>query len=596
MHEELGGGDQTPPEYHSAWPASPDGSDTPAGDAGQAQDEAVPPPGAEPFTHPGAEPFTPPGAEDDTGPLVPGLGAPAQPSAPGPGQPTAVYPGAPSPPPPPGAYPPPGGYGLGYPGAGYPGAPGYQGQGYQGQGYPGAGYPGGGYPGGNGYPGGGYPGGSYGPLPGGPGYGQRPPPKRTNRVITYVLVAALAAGVGAGTVLAMHHNSNNDASFSLPGAGSIPQPGSGSTGGSSNSSATTKAVTAKVSPGIVDVISTPSYQPGGTLEGTGMILTSSGLVLTNNHVVEGTTHEVAKIANTGQQYNVTVIGTDDTDDVALLKLQGASNLKTVPLGNSNSTQVGQAVVALGNAEGEDGAPAVVTGTITALGRSIQASDAGADTTENLHNMLETNAPIVEGDSGGALANTEGQVIGMDTAAQTSGAAAGTSGFAIPINRALSIARSIAAGHTSAQIQLGYPAFLGVTVARSKNGPSTSSSPQTQLQQLQQGATAGQGNLGGLGGSGGGCLSTSEASAPQSVPNVSSGVVVGGVLCGTPVTSIGMTAGAVITGIDSHTVTSPAELTNVLTGYKVGQSITITWVSSSGQHRTSKLTLIAGPAK
>jgi S1-C subfamily serine protease len=629
MHEELNGGEQQPPEYRSAWSASRNGADDQVspepGDAGQAwQADADAPtqpsaedtgpltPHVDPLT-PGADPLTPradepsaeaaePGSPDaaGTGPLVPGLGAPPD-SSPGYEYPATISPG-PLPPPPPGYYVPPGGYGPGYPGAGYSGYPGagYPGGGYPGAGYPGGGYPGAGYPGG-GYPGGGYEAGGYGAYQGDSGYGQGRPPKRVSRVVTYVLVAALAAGVGAGTVLAMRHNDNNATSFTLPGSGSIPRPGSGSSGGGS-SKLTTQSVVNKVGPGIVDVISTPSYQPGGTLEGTGMVLTKSGLVLTNNHVVEGTTHEIAKIANTGQQYKVTVLGTDSTDDVALLKLDGASNLKTVPLGNSDNAQVGQSVVALGNAEGQDGRPTVVTGTITDLNRSIQASDAGAGTTENLHGMLQTNAPIVEGDSGGALANTQGLVIGMNTAAYTQSAGAGggsSMGFAIPINRALSIARQIKGGHATAQIQLGYPAFLGVTVARSKDGPSTSSSPQTQLRQLQQPLQSGQGGFGGFGGgagSNGGCLSTDQPSAPQNAPNISSGVLVGGVLCGTPVSSVGVTAGAVITGIDSHAITSPAELTNILSAYRPGQSVTLTWVSANGQHRTSKLTLIAGPAK
>jgi S1-C subfamily serine protease len=548
----------------------------------------------------------------------------------GQGYPGAGYPGA--------SYPGGGHVSGGYPGSGYQGGyqdGGYQGGGYQGGGYQGGGYQdggyqdggyqdggyqdggyqdggyqdggyqGGGYPGAS-YPGGGQPGGygtgSYGAYPGDPGYGSYGDggrPKRANRVITYVLVAALAAGVGAGTVLAMRHSSNNSTSFSLPGAGAVPQPGSGSTGGGANSS-TTQSVIKKVGPGIVDVISTPSYQPGGTLEGTGMILNSTGLVLTNNHVVEGTSHEIARIANTGQQYSVTVIGTDDTDDVALLQLNGAKGLKPVPIGNSSAVQMGQSVVALGNADGEDGAPKVVTGSITDLSRSIEASDAGAGTTESLHGMLQTNAPIVEGDSGGALASTQGLVIGMDTAANTQNSTGQSMGFAIPINRALSIARQIAAGNTtSGHIQLGYPAFLGVTVARSGSNPSSSTSLQTQLRELQQAASQqGASGLGGLGGSGrsGGCLSTSQATAPQSAPNVSSGVLIGGVLCSTPVASAGLTTGAVITSIDSQPVTSPAQLTKVLEGYKPNQSITLTWVTTSGQHKTSKMTLISGPAK
>jgi S1-C subfamily serine protease len=509
------------------------------------------------------------------------------------------------------------GYGASGGGYGYPGA-GYQGGGQQGgAGYPGGGYPGGGYPGG-GYPGGGYPGGGYGYggyPPGDPGYGMpggygTPPggygqrPKRPNRVITYVLVAALAAGVGAGTVLAMRHNSNNNTpSFSLPSGNAGGQQGGGASNGGGASKSTARGVAHAVSPGIVDVISTPSYQPGGTLEGTGMIISSNGLVLTNNHVVEGTSHEVAELANnTSRKFPVTVLGTDSTDDVALLKLNGASNLKTVPLGNSDTARVGQAVVALGNAEGQDGAPTVVTGTITNLDRSIEASDAGAGTTENLHDMLQTNAPIVEGDSGGALASTNGKVIGMNTAANTgtTGAPGTSMGFAIPINRAMSIVRQIEAGRTTAQIQLGYPAFLGVTVASSKTGPSTSSSPQAQLQQLKHPPGSQSQGFGGLGGNGGGtshgCLSTDQRSVPAKAANVSSGVLVGGVLCGTPVDAAGMTAGSVITAIDGNAITSPASLTKGLSAYRPGETVSVAWVSPNGQHHTSSLKLAPGPAK
>jgi S1-C subfamily serine protease len=254
-------------------------------------------------------------------------------------------------------------------------------------------------------------------------------------------------------------------------------------------------------------------------------------------------------------------------------------------------------VALGNAEGEDGAPTVVTGTITDLDRSIEASDAGAGTTENLHHMLQTNAPIVEGDSGGALAAMDGKVIGMNTAANssTTGGGGGTSmGFAIPINRALSIARQIASGKTTAKIQIGLPAFLGVTVASSKSGPSTSTNPQVQLQQLQQPA----GGLGGLGGgnSSNGCLATDQAVAPASAANVSSGALIGGVLCNTPGSQAGMTGGSVIIAIGGHAVTSPASLTNVLNNYRPGQTVPVTWVSPSGQHHVSSVKLAPGPAK
>ena len=129
-----------------------------------------------------------------------------------------------------------------------------------------------------------------------------------------------------------------------------------------------------------------------------------------------------KIPATGQVFkSVTVLGTDATDDVALLQLNGATGLHPVPRGNSSLVRKGDTVVALGNAEGRDGKPTVVAGSVTATDQSIRATDEGAGTTENLHGMLETNAPIVSGDSGGALANLQGQVIGMNTAANSSGA-------------------------------------------------------------------------------------------------------------------------------------------------------------------------------
>ena len=315
-------------------------------------------------------------------------------------------------------------------------------------------------------------------------------------------------------------------------------------GGNGSTNAKVAAAAQKVSPGIVNIISSPRYQDG-TLEGTGMILSSSGLVLTNNHVVEGTSKWRVKIPGSNQVFNsVTVLGTDATDDVALLQLNGASGLHPVPRGNSSSVHKGDTVVALGNAEGRDGKPSVVAGSVTGLDQSIRATDEGAGTTENLHGMLETNAPIVSGDSGGALANLQGQVIGMNTAANSSGSpsigggGSGTSqGFAIPLNTALSIASQIGNKEASAKIQIGLPAFLGVTVASASSGPSMFTDPKQQQHQLR--GTGRQNGFGGFGGapSGGnssGCMRlNAQASVPTRIAPVNSGTLVSGVLCGTP---------------------------------------------------------------
>ena len=154
----------------------------------------------------------------------------------------------------------------------------------------------------------------------------------------------------------------------------------------------------------------------------------------------------------GHTYTAKVVGYDQTKDIAVLQLQGASGLKTVNLGDSSTAAVGQKVVALGNAEGKGGTPSVATGKITGLNASITASDEGSGTSEQLTGLINDNAPIQPGDSGGPLVNTSGQVIGIDTAASTvrlpdpAGADHQTQAFAIPINEALSIASQIEAGH------------------------------------------------------------------------------------------------------------------------------------------------------
>ncbi|HMD92177.1 MAG TPA: trypsin-like peptidase domain-containing protein, partial [Trebonia sp.] len=328
------------------------------------------------------------------------------------------------------------------------GNPSYGDQGY---GQPGYGQPGYGQPG-YGQPGYGQPQGGYGAHSGGPGgqspwvgYGPPPPPppgSRFGRVLAYIAVAALAAGVGAGAAVALNRtastsnaqsptntspgsNSGQQNPFSGSGngngLGTAPSNGpgtsNGNSGGTSNGTGplNAQALAAKVDPGIVDITAQLKYNDA-TAEGTGMVISSSGLVLTNNHVIDQATSVSARLVVSGKTYNAQVVGYDSTDDVALLQLEGASGLKTVSFGDSGQVKVGQAVLALGNAGGRGGLPSTAQGTISGLNKTIQASDSGASTTETLHGMLQTNAPIQEGDSGGPLVNSGGKVIGMDTAA------------------------------------------------------------------------------------------------------------------------------------------------------------------------------------
>ena len=240
---------------------------------------------------------------------------------------------------------------------------------------------------------------------------------------------------------------------------------SGSSGGSGPSDAS--AIAAKVDPGLVDINTTLGYSQEQAA-GTGIVLTSNGVILTNNHVINGATKISVTDVGNQKTYTAKVVGYDRSHDIAVLQLQNASGLQTAPTDTSNAS-VGENVVGVGNAGGTGGTPSAAGGTVTALNQSITASDEGDGTSEQLHGLIETNADIQPGDSGGALVNTSGQVIGVDTAAsagfsfQTNGQSQGTQGFAIPINTALSVARQIEAGNSSSTVHIGETAFLGVEI-------------------------------------------------------------------------------------------------------------------------------------
>jgi len=378
-----------------------------------------------------------------------------------------------------------------------------------------------------------------------------------------VVVAALAAGAGAGAVVALNHGSQSGNTISSQ---QIPSPNRNAAGSANTANINLQSVANKVQPGVVDINSTLKYQDGAAA-GTGMVLSSDGVVLTNNHVVEGSTHLTATTVVGGKKYQATVIGVDPSDDVALIKLQGASGLKTVQVGDSSKVTLGTGVVAIGNAGGTGGSPTVTGGTITALGRTITASDSGSgQNTETLHNMLQTNAAIAEGDSGGALANAAGQVIGMNTAAnsQSLGGAGTSMGFAIPINRALAIAKQIASGDdANGHILIGPKGFMGVGVDALKDASA--------------------------------CLAQSGLQQGYRVPT-QSGALVCNVYQDTPAYKAGVRPGDVITGVSGQSVSTANGLTGVMLKYKPGATVSLTWVDAQKQSHTSSLKLIPGPAK
>ena len=440
-----------------------------------------------------------------------------------------------------GSYGGPGGDGGHGPGGGY--GPGGYGPG----GYGPGGYGPGGY-GPGGYGPGGYGPGGYGPGGGGPGE----PDGRRHRRRRYMLAGA---SVGMAAVL------------TIVGLGALNAFGS--------TTLTTAQIASKVDPGLVNVVSTLGYQ-NGEAAGTGMVLTSTGEVLTNNHVIDGATSIKVTDVGSGRTYSAKVVGYDKTRDVAVLQLANASGLQTVSL-SSSGVQSGQKVVALGNAGGKGGTPSVARGKVTATGRTITASDESAGNAERLHGLIQTNAGIQPGDSGGPLVNTQGDVVGMNTAASsnisttafgTQSHQAATQAFAIPISQATTIAGQIEAGKASSTVHIGASAFLGVEVS-----PSGGSS-----------ATPGSGGNGGFY-SGGYGSSTGSAT----------GAAVAGVLNGSAAAQAGLAQGDVITSVAGHAVKADTDVSSALAQHHPGDKISISWTGQEGQSHTATVTLGNGPA-
>jgi S1-C subfamily serine protease len=400
--------------------------------------------------------------------------------------------------------------------------------------------------------------------------------------LTATAVVALAVGAGAG--------------IGLSQGGSTP---TGNTTATSKTMLTTPQIASRVDPGLVDVTSTLGYQ-GATAKGTGIVLTSNGEVLTNNHVVNGATSVSVTDIGNGKTYKATVVGYNQSHDVAVLQLSGASGLTTATTGNSSTVKVGDNVVGLGNAGGAGGTPSVAAGTVTALNQSITASDEGSGSSEQLSGLIQTNANIQPGDSGGPLVNSYGQIIGMDTAASSSGSPVGngsggsgngfggfgsgfggsdngsgsgfggsdngsgsgsgsgsdngssnsgqassTQGFAIPIDTALSIASQIEAGQASSTVHIGATAFLGLEIASSDQQDS-------------------------------------------------SGVALAGTASGTPAAAAGLGQGDVITSLGGQSVSTGTDIQNIMVGHHPGDTISIGWTDASGQSHTATVTLASGP--
>jgi S1-C subfamily serine protease len=299
--------------------------------------------------------------------------------------------------------------------------------------------------------------------------------------------------------------------------------------------ATTAAPATK---GVVLVTTNLAYEDASAA-GTGIVLTAGGEILTNNHVIRGATTINVVLPSTHRRYTAEVVGYDIADDVALLKVTGAPNLATANRGKSATLKVGQTARAVGNANGR-GRLVVTAGRIVALRRSITVNDdqGGA---ARLTGLIQTSARLVPGDSGGPLLDAAGRVIGMDAAGSPGSAFTIADGYAIPIDKAISLVRQMEAGSASSLVHLGKTAFLGIQVK-----------------------------------------------------DTASGVTVGAIIPGTAADGSGIEAGAMITALDGQTVETLTDVRTILFARHPGDTIQVAYFDQLGQPATVSLVLGDGP--
>ncbi|MDQ3896065.1 MAG: trypsin-like peptidase domain-containing protein [Actinomycetota bacterium] len=359
-----------------------------------------------------------------------------------------------------------------------------------------------------------------------------PPSRRVaSRWVALAMVGSLLGGGAAGAVAGrVTGDGRAPASTSTSMTGSVSNNGSVIT-----QTGDVQAILAKVQPGVVYIHTQASR--GGRFfpsqgAGTGVVLTADGEVLTNAHVVAGATSIKVNLAGETQSRDATLVAADSGNDVALLKITGASNLHTVTLGSSGDLRVGDDVVAIGNALDLKGGFTVTRGIVSALNRSIDGEDGG-----ELTGLIQTDAAINPGNSGGPLVNAGGQVVGINTAVDGQ---AQNIGFAIAIDKIKPMLDKLRSGQSTATTPRAY---LGVSTQ-----PSVDGTP---------------------------------------------GATVVDVGAGTPAASAGIQAGDVIVGLDNQQVNDPDGLSSAIGAHKPGDRVTVTY-QRGGTRRTAQLTLGTRP--
>jgi len=303
------------------------------------------------------------------------------------------------------------------------------------------------------------------------------------------------------------------------------------------------AIARMVDPAVVDIDTVNQTDTGYALAAaTGLVVSSDGYIVTNNHVVQRATSIKVRIDGRAQLYRASFVGADPAADVAVIKVDVPGSLRAVHLSRSPKVAVGEPIVAIGNAFGRGGAPAVTTGRISALGRSISAGDVLSSSPEQLSGLIVTSARTRPGNSGGPLVNAKGQVIGMNTATSRSG----TFGYALPMSRVAAIVSAIESGRSGAGVVLGLRAFLGVVVR------------------------------------------------PPRAAATATGVLVTRIVLGDPAAEAGIEPGDTIVSFDGRPTPTVSVLSGLVKSERPGASATVTFDAPSGQ-RTVAVRLIEGPA-
>ena len=286
-----------------------------------------------------------------------------------------------------------------------------------------------------------------------------------------------------------------------------------------------RAVLRSIEPSVVNITDFAAGTSGSTQatgQGTGMVLDTAGDVLTNAHVVASATTVSVQVFAQTAVYQAKVLGVDTADDVAVIQIQNPGKLTPIPLGTSAGVAIGDPVVAIGNALGlSPGGPTVTFGIISAIGRSLTTN------TERLTGLLQTDASLNPGNSGGPLADASGKVIGMNTAVSTDGQGVG---FAIPIDRVRPLIDPLKKGNTAPRQQ----GLLGVRLTTATTG----------------------------------------------------GAQITSVSAGSPAATAGLHVNDVITSIDGHAIATSADASDYIGSQTPGTKVTIQFQRGTGAGTTT----------